>query len=82
MYQAISFLLHMRRMETAKGRNIQKMKEDRYQFSSHQHHDGIKMDITISTDRDMAMSELLAGYAALSHGVYLEMARDINERKR
>lgn len=50
-----------------------------YTFSSHQCHDGIKMDITISVEKDMAMSELLTSYASLSHGVYLELARDVSE---
>lgn len=40
------------------------------------------MDITISTEKYMAMSELLAHYAALSHGIYLELAKDINAHKR
>lgn len=53
-----------------------------YTFSSHRNQDGIKMDITISTEKHMAMSELLARYAALSHGVYLELAKDINAHKR
>ncbi len=34
------------------------------------------MDITISTEKHMAMSELLKRYAALSHGVYLEIAKE------
>ena len=53
-----------------------------YEFSSHQNHDDIEMDITIKTTKEMAMSELLGRYAALSHGVYLEMAKDISEHKR
>lgn len=52
-----------------------------YTFSSHQDQDGIKMDITISTEKHMAMSELLARYAAMSHGVYLELAKDISAHR-
>ena len=50
-----------------------------YQFSTQLDQDGIKMDITIKTTREMAMSELMGLYAALSHGVYLEMAEDIKK---
>ena len=60
----------------------EQMQEQGYTFSSHQNQDGIKMDITISTEKHMAMSELLKRYAALSHGVYLEIAKDINAHKR
>lgn len=53
-----------------------------YTFSAKQEVDGIKMDITIKTEQDMVMPTMLARYAALSHGVYLDMARDISEHKR
>ena len=49
-----------------------------YEYSSHLNQDGIEMDIAIKTTREMAMSELLGHYAALSHGVYLEMAKDVS----
>lgn len=55
--------------------------DEAYTFSSHRNQDGIKMDITISTEKHMAMSELLTRYAALSHGVYLELAKDISAHK-
>ena len=55
--------------------------DEAYTFSSHRNQDGIKMDITISTEKHMAMSELLARYAALSHSVYLELAKDISAHK-
>lgn len=58
------------------------MQEQGYTFSSHQDQDGIKMDITISTEKHMAMSELLTRCAAMSHGVYLELAKDISAHKR
>ena len=49
-----------------------------YEYSSHLNQDGIEMDITIKTTREMAMSDLFGRYAALSHGVYLEMAKDVS----
>lgn len=58
------------------------MQERGYTFSSHKNQDGIKMDITISAEKHMAMSELLKRYAALSHGIYLELAKDISAHKR
>ena len=43
--------------------------------------DGIKIDIAIETTKKMAMPELLKKFAASSHAMYLEVARDISEGK-
>ncbi|MBE6092864.1 MAG: hypothetical protein E7201_06825 [Selenomonas ruminantium] len=52
-----------------------------YEFFSRVKQNGIEMDITVKTTREMAMSELLGIYAALSHGIYLDIANDISEQK-
>lgn len=49
-----------------------------YTFSGQQSNNGIKMDITITIEQDMAMSEVLARYAALSHSTYLTIAREFS----
>ena len=63
------------------GEGVESIKSG-YEYSSHLNQDGIEMDITIKTTREMAMSELLGRYAMLSHGFYLEMAKDISAHKR
>ena len=55
--------------------------EKGYSFSMNATNDGIKIDIAIETTKEMAMSELLQKFAASSHAVYLEVAKDINEGK-
>lgn len=63
------------------GEGVESIKSG-YEYSSHLNQDGIEMDITIKTTREMAMSELLGRYAMLSHGFYLEMAKDVSAHKR
>ncbi|MCI6159356.1 MAG: hypothetical protein MR669_07185 [Selenomonadaceae bacterium] len=55
--------------------------ETGYTFSRKRQLDGIKISIAIETQTDMAMPLLLTRCATLTHCVYLDMARDINERK-
>ena len=52
-----------------------------YSFSMSTINDGIKIDIAIETTKKMAMPELLKKFAASSHAMYLEVARDISEGK-
>jgi len=56
--------------------------EKGYSFSTSRENDGVKIDITIETTKEMVMSELLGRFAELSHAAYLEMAKVINEKKR
>jgi hypothetical protein len=56
--------------------------ETGYSFSTSCETGGIKIDIAIETTKEMAMSEVLQKYAALSHEAYLRLARDVSGDKR
>ena len=55
--------------------------EKAYRFSAKREHGGIRIDIAIEAKSGMAMSDMLGRFAALSHEVYLDMARDIKGEK-